>query len=108
MTITCDIHGGELKYRFDKCWWECVGWDGEGCCHLTDEDVCELMSGGPLPETCEALGVTWQRRGAKLSGDIEWIRVKVSAKSHEELERHYRPIATNETGTMTTWQELDD
>lgn len=20
-----------MKYRFSLCWWECVGFDGEGC-----------------------------------------------------------------------------
>jgi hypothetical protein len=26
----CPIHG-QMHYRFDMDWWECPGWDGEGC-----------------------------------------------------------------------------
>lgn len=30
MTVTCLTHG-PLKYRFGLKWYECVGFDGEGC-----------------------------------------------------------------------------
>jgi hypothetical protein len=102
--ITCDIHGGELKRRESKCWWECVGWDGEGCCHLTDEDIDCILGGTPLPTDCDAFGVRWARDS---SGSITWIRVKVR-KSPEETETQYKQTANNETGSMATWQELDD
>jgi len=28
--VSCDIHG-PMRYRFALDWWECVGFDGEGC-----------------------------------------------------------------------------
>jgi len=30
MTVICDVHG-PMKRREALLWWECPGWDGEGC-----------------------------------------------------------------------------
>ena len=30
MTVACDIHG-PMKWRERLLWWECPGFDGEGC-----------------------------------------------------------------------------
>ena len=47
--IKCGIHG-PMKYRYPRYLWECVGFDGEGCCVLTDEQVYEFLLGGPAFE----------------------------------------------------------
>jgi hypothetical protein len=37
--VRCMVHG-PMKYRFDRDWWNCVGYDGEGCgSFLTAETV---------------------------------------------------------------------
>ena len=34
----CVVHG-PMKFRFAGYWWTCPGWDGEGCCAVTAEQV---------------------------------------------------------------------
>jgi hypothetical protein len=38
--VACDLHG-PMKYRPPLCWWECLGFDGEGCNVMIvyDEDI---------------------------------------------------------------------
>jgi len=39
MIVSCDVHG-PMKRREHLCWWECLGFDGEGCdAWLTDTDI---------------------------------------------------------------------
>ncbi len=40
MTVTCLTHGPMLR-REPLCWWECAGFDGEGCSTqiVYDEDL---------------------------------------------------------------------
>lgn len=40
MTVFCDAHGS-MKYRAPLGWWECPGFDGEGCSVqiIYDEDL---------------------------------------------------------------------
>lgn len=51
MTVTCDTHG-PMKYRFPVAWWECLGFDGEGCgvqiVYLEDAGRA-VRSGSPIP-----------------------------------------------------------
>lgn len=34
----CAAHG-PMRFRFAGDWWVCPGWDGEGCCAVTAEQV---------------------------------------------------------------------
>lgn len=45
MTVTCLTHG-PMKYRFDTRWYECVGFDGEGCDApvAREEDLADVVS----------------------------------------------------------------
>lgn len=99
--ITCHEHGGELRYRAPQNYYECVGWDGEGCCYLTAEDIHAIQHNGPLPEYCNAFGVSWYR---SLHG-IEWVKVKIPAKSEEELSTNFKVV--NDEGVIRTWQEKE-
>jgi len=39
VTVSCDVHG-PMRRREHLFWWECAGFDGEGCgAWLTDEDI---------------------------------------------------------------------
>ena len=48
MTVSCDLHG-PMKRRYHLFWWECVGFDGEGCGVqiVYDEDI--TRSRGDIP-----------------------------------------------------------
>jgi len=51
LDVRCAIHG-PMKHRFAPYWWECVGFDGEGCDSLfTDEAAYDVMHGGPIRDT---------------------------------------------------------
>lgn len=43
MTVICLTHG-PMKHHVKKCWWECHGFDGEGCplSNITDELIKRL------------------------------------------------------------------
>jgi hypothetical protein len=48
IAVECGIHG-PMKYRFPLDWWECVGFDGEGCCKLIAEEAYDLLQYPPIP-----------------------------------------------------------
>lgn len=49
-SIACVMHG-EMKHRFDKDWWVCVGFDGEECSSFfTTEALFAVMHGGPIQD----------------------------------------------------------
>jgi hypothetical protein len=47
MTVTCLTHG-PMRRRESLCWWECVGFDGEGCGMqvVYDEDLARGTASG--------------------------------------------------------------
>lgn len=46
--VTCGIHG-PMKFRFERELYECVGYDGEGCCTLMCElELENILAGKPL------------------------------------------------------------
>lgn len=60
--MACDLHG-PMRYRAPLCWWECLGFDGEGC-HVMivyDEDIARGLESG------DHAGITI-RRDAALGG----------------------------------------
>jgi hypothetical protein len=75
--VTCGIHG-VMKYRAAMKWWECVGFDGEGCCILTDEDIYLLVRGRPFDPTSEILPVYYEH---SIDGELSRILVKGTADS---------------------------
>jgi hypothetical protein len=58
--IQCGIHG-PMKYRAPQDWWTCVGFDGEGCCTLTAEDLYLLARGQPFIEDHPLLPIMYER-----------------------------------------------
>lgn len=50
VTVTCDTHG-PMRYRFTTRWYECPGFDGEGCGVLLvyDEDLARGLATGDRP-----------------------------------------------------------
>jgi hypothetical protein len=93
--ITCDLHKGELKYKPDQFEWVCPGYDGEGCCQLTQTDMYSILYGRPLPEQCNALGVVWTTKGKTVTS----IRVRVDAS--EVAKPSWQRI--NIEGSMSLW-----
>lgn len=48
--VACRVHG-PMKFRFDRNWWECPGFDGEGCRVVRAEEVaCGTASDTPNVE----------------------------------------------------------
>lgn len=66
MTVTCLTHG-PMRYRAPLCWWECVGFDGEGCdAPVVRDEYLARTDVVSVPDAeAERLAVHWRVLAAK-------------------------------------------
>jgi hypothetical protein len=67
VTVTCRVHG-PMRYRVPLCWWECVGFDGEGCDApvVRDEDLARADVVVSVPDAeAKRLAARWRTLAGK-------------------------------------------
>lgn len=52
ISLACAKHG-PMRFRLNLGWWDCAGFDGEGCAaRVTCTELCVILAGRPL-DPCE-------------------------------------------------------
>jgi hypothetical protein len=76
LDVTCMYHG-PMHYRNPMMWYDCIGFDGEGCpAKLTDEEVDLILNEQPILRACQG-ELSWRAGVVKFEG-TERVSIEVT------------------------------